>query len=99
LSVERTEQLLKEIDSPHLGVCLRIGAQDAAALAPLAIHVQATASSFDTLGRADDVNYLTHLDALNATNYTGWISIRYEGSGEPTQGIMQTAELVSALTT
>lgn len=98
-SVERTAQLLKEIDSPYLGACMRIGAQDATALAPLAIHVHATASSFDALGRADDVNYSAHLDALSAANYSGWVSVRYEGAGEPTQGIMQVAELVSALTT
>jgi sugar phosphate isomerase/epimerase len=99
LSVERTEQLLKEIDSPYLGVCLRIGAQDASALAPLAIHVHAAASNFDPLGRADDVNYQAYLDALTTAGYSGWISVRYEGNGEPTQGIMQVAELVSALTT
>jgi sugar phosphate isomerase/epimerase len=98
-SAERMAKLLREIDSPYLGACLRIGTEECVALAPLAIHVHATAKAFDAQGRVAETDYAAHMAALQAANYTGWISVRYEGAGEPTQGIMQIAELVSALAT
>ena len=98
-SAKRAAQLLREIDSPYLGACLRIGSEDAVGLAPLAIYVHATAKTFDAQGRAVEVDYPAHLAALQAANYAGGISVRYEGAGNPTLGIMQIAELISALST
>ena len=98
-SAVRTEQLLNEINSPYLGVCLRIGAEDCAALAPLAVHVHATAKEFDAQGRAKGVDYAVHIGALRNAKYGGWVSVRYEGMTMPIHGIMRIAELVSALAT
>lgn len=96
-SVDRMVQLLREINSPFVGACLRFDGEENAALAPLAIHAHATSRAFDALGRETTADYPACMAALRDANYHGWISIQYEGSAEPVFGIVQTAELISAL--
>jgi sugar phosphate isomerase/epimerase len=95
-SVERTLQLLRAVNSPALGVCLRLDGSDCLALAPQAIHVQATARSFDAQGSETDIDYQAGIGALGDAGYAGWISIDYAGRDAPECGIMQTAELIAA---
>ncbi len=96
-SVERTAQLLREINSPYLGACLRFDAEDSVALAPFAIHAHALSHAFDSQGRETTADYPACMAALRDANFNGWISIQYEGDAEPAFGIVQTAELISAL--
>jgi sugar phosphate isomerase/epimerase len=96
-TAEQTLALIRKVDSPNLGVCLRFADEDSATLAPYAIHVHATSQAFDAQGRETRIDYPACMAALRAAQYQGWITIDFEGEGEPTQGIMQTAELIGAL--
>jgi sugar phosphate isomerase/epimerase len=96
-SAERTIQLVRAVNSPSLGICLCFDGPDCVELAPYAIHVHATARSFDAQGREPDVDYPACVDALCSAGYEGWISIEYDGRDAPVCGIMQTAELIAAL--
>ncbi|MCL4504508.1 MAG: sugar phosphate isomerase/epimerase, partial [Chloroflexi bacterium] len=95
--VDRMVQLLREINSPFLGACLRFDGEENAALAPFAIHAHAASRAFDALGRETTADYPACMAALRDADYHGWISIQYEGNAEPVFGIVQTAELISAL--
>ncbi len=96
-SPERTLQLLREVNSPALGICLCFDSAGYIELAPHAVHARATARSFDAQGLESDSNYPDCIDALRAAGYQGWISIDYGGRDDPVRGIMQTAELIAAL--
>jgi sugar phosphate isomerase/epimerase len=96
-TAEQTIALIRMVDSPNLGACWRFAGGDSAALAPYAIHVHAASHTFDAQGRETRIDYPGCMAALIAAQYRGWITIDFEGDGEPGQGIMQTAELIGAL--
>ena len=96
-SAERTLQLLREVNSPALGICLRFDGPGCVELAPHAIHARAVARAFDELGLEPDVDYPACMEALRESGYQGWISIDYAGRDDPLCGIMQTAELIASL--
>jgi sugar phosphate isomerase/epimerase len=96
-TAQQTIALIRKVDSPNLGACWRFAGGDSVALAPYAIHVHAASHTFDAQGRETRIDYPACMAALIAAQYQGWITIDFEGDGEPTQGIMQTAELIGAL--
>jgi sugar phosphate isomerase/epimerase len=93
-------EFVQRFHSPHLGVCLDFGnfesdrAIGMQALAPLAIHVHAKSREFNAQGEETQVDYGMCLAALKTANYTGAISIEYEGDGDPAIGITRTRALI-----
>ncbi len=93
-------EFVQHFHSPFLGVCLDFGnfegdrASGMQTLAPLAIHVHAKARAFDAQGEETHIDYGMCLEALKAVNYSGAISIEYEGDGDPVMGIGRTRELI-----
>ena len=93
-------EFVQHFHSPFLGVCLDFGnfegdrAIGMQTLAPHAIHVHAKARAFDAQGEETQIDYRMCLDALNAANYAGAISIEYEGDGDSAIGITRTRALI-----
>jgi sugar phosphate isomerase/epimerase len=93
-------EFVKHFHSPFLGVCLDFGnfegdrTSGMQLLAPHAIHVHAKSRAFDAQGEETQIDYQMCLDALQAANYTGAISIEYEGDGDPAIGITRTRALI-----
>jgi sugar phosphate isomerase/epimerase len=93
-------EFVQHFHSPSLGVCLDFGnfegdrAIGMQTLAPHAIHVHAKSLAFDAQGEETQIDYGLCLDALKAANYTGAISIEYEGDGDPAIGITRTRALI-----
>jgi sugar phosphate isomerase/epimerase len=93
-------EFVQHFHSPHLGVCLDFGNFEGdrmigmRTLAPHAIHVHAKSHEFDARGEETQIDYRMCLDALQAANYGGAISIEYEGDGDPVTGIKRTKDLI-----
>jgi sugar phosphate isomerase/epimerase len=93
-------EFVQHFHSPHLGVCLDFGnfegdqAIGMQLLAPHAIHVHAKSRAFDAQGEETQIDYRMCLSALKSVNYSGAISIEYEGDGDPAIGIKRTRELI-----
>jgi sugar phosphate isomerase/epimerase len=93
---EYVERLVAAVNSPYLGAVLEFDQGEPGA-AGRAIHVRARACAFDVQGRETTIDYPAHMEALRQAGYKGWVAIDYEGDGDPGYGIMQTAELISAV--
>jgi sugar phosphate isomerase/epimerase len=103
-SLEEIEALIyvvEQVRSYHLGACLNFGHLPANAwrvgltrLVPYTIHAHATSRTFDAAGNETTISYPTCVATLKHAGYEDFISIEYEGSGDPLDGIMATKRLI-----
>lgn len=93
--------IVKRVHSFHLGACLNFGylrrdnlRAGLARLAPYAIHAHAPSREFDAAGNETTIPYPTCVAALKNVKYQGFISIEYQGAGDPLDGIVATRTLL-----
>jgi sugar phosphate isomerase/epimerase len=93
--------VVEQVRSYHLGACLNLGHLPPQAwrigltrLLPYTIHVHAASRAFDAAGNETSIPYPTGLAALKQMRYPGFISIEYEGAGDPLEGIVATKTLL-----
>ncbi len=103
--LEAIVSIIEQIRSYHLGACLSFGRLPPHAwrvglmrLLPYTIHVHATSRAFDADGNETTIPYAAGIAALNKINYQGFISIEYEGEGDPLEGIVATRRLIERYT-
>jgi sugar phosphate isomerase/epimerase len=99
--IEAIVYIVEQIRSYHLGVCLNFGRLPANAwrvgltrLVPYTIHGHAMSREFDAAGNETTISYPTCVATLAQAGYQGFISIEYEGEGDPLDGIMATKTLI-----
>lgn len=99
--LEAIVSVVEQVRSFHLGACLNFGylRHDAlrvglTRLAPYTIHVHAPSREFDAAGNETTIPYPICLAALKNVNYQGFISIEYQGTGDPLDGIVSTRKLL-----
>lgn len=99
--LESVLNVVEQIQSYYLGACLSFGRLPSSAwrvgltrLLPYTIHVHATSREFDAAGDETAIAYPTYIAALKQVGYQGYISIEYEGPGDPLDGIMATQALI-----
>lgn len=63
-------------------------------LAPLALHIHASAHSFDAQGEEASTDFHMSLHAVQDAGYDEAISIEYHGDEEPQEGILKTKALI-----
>jgi sugar phosphate isomerase/epimerase len=63
-------------------------------LAPYTIHAHARSRAFDAAGDEVSIPYPACIAALKRVGYQGFISIEYDGSDDPLDGIMATKKLI-----
>ncbi len=93
--------VMQHFQSPHLGICLDLGNFEEGAktiglaeLIPFVLHIHAKSRAFTATGEEATIDYGAWHDLLKSINYTGAISIEYEGSGGAAAGIHQTRNLI-----
>jgi sugar phosphate isomerase/epimerase len=99
--IEAIVYIVEQVRSYNLGVCLNFGHLPGSAwrvgltrLAPYTIHVHAWSREFDAEGNETAVSYPICMSTLKHSGYQGFISIEYEGTGDPLNGIMDTRALI-----
>ncbi len=99
--LEAIVHIVEQVRSYYLGACLNFGYLPADAwrvgltrLAPYTIHVHACSHEFDAAGNETTISYPTCIEVLNRVGYKGFISIEYNGTGDPLDGIMATKGLI-----
>lgn len=99
--LESIVNVIEQTQSYYLGACLNFGHLPPNAwrvgltrLIPFTIHVHATSREFDAAGDETSIAYPTCIAALKRAGYQGFISIEYEGAGDPLDGIMATKALI-----
>ena len=99
--LEAIVHVVQEVRSYHLGACLNFGFLPPDAwrvgltrLAPYAIHVHAPSREFDAAGHETTIPYPACVGALKRVGYRGYISVEYEGKGDPLDGIVATRTLI-----
>lgn len=99
--LEAIVHVIEQVRSYYLGACLNFGflPPDAwrvglSRLAPYAIHVHAPSREFDAAGHETTIPYPACVAELKRVGYRGFISIAYEGTGDPLDGIMMTRSLI-----
>jgi sugar phosphate isomerase/epimerase len=93
--------VIEQVRSYYLGACLNFGYLSPSdwrtgldRLVPYTIHVHASSREFDAAGNETIVPYPACIDALKRISYRGFISIEYEGRGDPLDGIVATQALI-----
>jgi sugar phosphate isomerase/epimerase len=66
-------------------------------LMPFANWVSAKCYAFDSTGYEVSMQYPAILDIILASGYRGYISVEYEGAGDPMEGVRQGVEMFKAL--
>lgn len=99
--IEALVHVVEGVRSFHLGVCLNFGHLPPDAwrvaltrLAPYTIHAHARSRAFDAAGDEVSIPYPACIAALKRVGYQGFISIEYDGSDDPLDGIMATKKLI-----
>lgn len=99
--LEAIVYVIEEVRSYYLGACLNFGFLPPDAwqvglkrLVPYTIHIHAPSREFDAAGNETVVPYPECIAALNNIGYQGFVSIEYEGKGDPLDGILATRTLI-----
>ena len=99
--LEAIVYVIEQVRSYHLGACLNFGHLPADAwraglnrLAPFTIHIHAPSREFDAQGNETTIPYPSCIAMLKRVGYQGFISIEYEGTGDPLDGIIATRTLI-----
>lgn len=94
-------KVIKGTDPAWVGACLDFGNwppearnRESAKLAAYAYHVHAKCREFAPDGEAVGMDYKYLLGLLKRANYTGAVSIEYEGGGDQVEGVKKTAALI-----
>lgn len=66
-------------------------------LMPFATWVSAKCYAFDSTGYEVTMEYPRILDIILASGYRGYVSVEYEGAGNPLDGVRQSVEMFRAL--
>ncbi|MFB3077656.1 MAG: sugar phosphate isomerase/epimerase family protein [Lysobacterales bacterium] len=66
-------------------------------LMPLANWVSAKTYAFDGTGYEVSMNYPRIFEIFRDSGYTGYLSIEYEGEGDPIEGVRKSAEMLQRL--
>ncbi len=66
-------------------------------LMPFANWVSAKCYAFDSTGYEVSLQYPAIIDIILASGYRGYISVEYEGAGDPMEGVRQGVEMFKAL--
>ena len=99
--IEAIVYVVEQVRAYHLGACLNFGYLPPNAwrvgltrLAPYSIHAHARSRAFDEAGNETTISYPTCVATLKHAGYQGFVSIEYEGAGDPLDGIMATKMLI-----
>jgi sugar phosphate isomerase/epimerase len=99
--LEAIVHVVEQVRSFHLGACLNFGylrrdtlRAGLTRLARYTIHAHAPSREFDATGNETTIPYPICLAALKNVNYQGFISIEYQGAGDPLDGIVATRTLL-----
>jgi sugar phosphate isomerase/epimerase len=99
--LEAIVHVVEQVRSYYLGACLNFGflppdtwRVGLSQLAPYAIYVHAPSRDFDAAGHETTIPYPACVAGLKRVGYRGFISIAYEGTGDPLDGIMMTRSLI-----
>ncbi len=99
--LEAIVTIVEQVRSFYLGVCLNFGHLPANAwqlgltrLAPYTIHAHGRSLEFDAAGNETTISYPSCIATLKRIDYKGFISIEYEGTGDPLEGIVSTKALI-----
>jgi sugar phosphate isomerase/epimerase len=94
-------KVIKGTDPKWVGACLDFGNwpadvrnSESAKLAPYAYHVHAKCHEFTPDGEAVGMDYKYLLGLLQKANYTGAVSIEFEGSGDQMEGVKKSMALI-----
>jgi sugar phosphate isomerase/epimerase len=94
-------EVLNDIGSPHLGVCLDFGNlhpstryRSIEALAPYAFIVHAKAYDFRSNGEERTINFRRCFSILRKVRFNGPVAIEYDGHGDQLMGTLKTLNLV-----
>lgn len=103
-SAEQLAAIVAGVNSPFFGCCLNFAMEPADqrydslfTLAPLARYAHATSYAFNEQGEETTIDYRRIIAILAEHAYDGIISIEYEGTGDPYEGILQTKTLLERL--
>jgi len=66
-------------------------------LMPLASWVSAKCYAFDSTGYEVSMQYPAIIDIILSSGYRGYISVEYEGAGDPMEGVRQSVEMFKTL--
>lgn len=66
-------------------------------LMPFAKWVSAKCYAFDSTGYEVSMDYPRILDIILASGYRGYISVEYEGAGDPLEGVQQSVDMFKTL--
>lgn len=94
-------KIIEEVGSPYLGSCPDFGNwqpddrySGLAMVAPYAVHAHAKSLAFLPNGEEKDLDYRRILDIMQDAEYTGALSIEFEGKGNEITGVKKTVALL-----
>ena len=92
-----TLQIFKQVGAENMKLCLDTGnyidgITSIEQTVHLAIHLHAKYEELDTNGNETNIDYGSILGLLRAVNYTGYISVEYEGAEEEFEAVPRAVE-------